>query len=472
MLLCLSIDHRSADLSVLERIQPHADALRTALADPGLSGGAVVLATCNRFEAYLHAPDSLAPLAIALVAERTGLSQEVLAHCTTVRHGPAVAEHLFAVSGGLESAVVGEGEIAGQVRRALEDAREAGTVSSELERLFQTAARTSREIKHGTGIQSAGRSLVRLALRMAETRIGDWNSARILLIGTGAYSGASLAALRARGAQRVGVFSPSGRAEMFAASHAIAPVAAAELDEVLADTDLVVACSHAREPLLDREQLERTVRKSRPPFCSVPAIADFRNRFPRPRLLIDMGLPRNIDPAAAEVPGIELLDLETVVKHASVPELGAEAEARAIVQLATERFVDAGAENAAAPLIVALREHVNETLRSELARVVSGTGAQDGSAAAIEAALKHFTGRLLHQPTVRLRELARQGRAAEASQALEALFGLGALPGFEAAPAGSGAAPTPPDIAPAAAQRRSGVAFDDEQDAAEGQHVA
>ncbi|MBO1902062.1 glutamyl-tRNA reductase [Leucobacter weissii] len=430
MLLCLSIDHHRIDLGILERIERHADELAAALGslraagsspgEPAQIRGSVPLITCNRFEVYLQVSSETGIVDAALdeIARITGLSREQLSRAMAVYLGGDVAEHLFSVSSGLESAVVGEGEISGQVRKSLEQARATGRVSSDLERLFQLATRTSREIKNRTELQSKGRSLVRLALRMAESRIGDWGSARVLLIGTGAYAGASLAALRARGAKHIGVFSPSGRAERFADSHVIDPVPASALDTQLGETDLVVACTNTRDPLLTSDQFARTTRPGRPPFCS---IAPARSSTPRPRLLIDMGLPRNIDPAAAGVPGVELLDLETVVKHAPIPELSAEAEARKIVSEAAAEFLAGRAENAAVPTLVALRDHVGDILQDELTRLGRGSGADP----AVEAALRHFAGRILHQPTVRLRELARAGGADDAARAVELLFGLG-----------------------------------------------
>ncbi|MFV0434404.1 MAG: glutamyl-tRNA reductase [Leucobacter sp.] len=420
MLICLSIDHHRADLNFLEQVQRHSSELKSVLSNS--ARGSAVLATCNRFEAYLDVDEhSEAHLANTLgrMSEVTGLPTARLADVTVVKSGEQAAEHLFAVSSGLESAIVGEGEIAGQVRRTLERSRESGTVTPTLERLFQTASRTSREVKQRTGIQSAGRSLVRLALAMVDSRIGDWRAARILLIGTGAYAGASLAAVRARGAQHIGVYSPSGRAEAFAASHGIDPVFDDELDDVLIESDVVVACTSTHDPLLVADQFQRTSTVGRQPFCTMLGAAAHTRAYPRPRMLIDMGLPRNIDPAVAEVPGVELLDLEIVALHAPIPELSAEAEARKIVRDATAEFVSSGAEQGAVSSLVALREYVQGILQDELGRIGRGRPVDP----AIESALKHLTGRLLHRPTVRLREAARDGRAADAERAVDLLFG-------------------------------------------------
>jgi glutamyl-tRNA reductase len=423
MLLCLSVDHRNADLDLLERIERRTDTVTAALSDAGTTRGAVVLATCNRFEAYLDAAGLAPEQALDGLARAAELTPAELADACSVHRGDAAVEHLFAVSSGLESASVGEGEIAGQVRRAIDAARTSGRSSTELERLFQHAMVVSKRVKHRTGLQTKGRSLVQLALAMVDSRVGDWGAARILLIGTGAYAGASLAALRARGAQHIGVYSPSGRAEVFADSHRIRPVATEALDTELRSTDLVVACSSMNEPLLTRERFDETVTEGNAPFCArfgmleTPAPPRARHR-----LLIDMGLPRNISPDVAGVPGVELLDLETIALHAPIPELGAELEARDIVRTAAAEFAAIQAERDAVPALRELRSFVDGILDDEIARLRSRTS-DDDRAAEVEAALRHLAGRLLHRPTVRLRELGRAGSAAEGIAAVSALFG-------------------------------------------------
>lgn len=427
MLLCLTVDHRNADLALLERIERRTDTVTTALSDPELARGAVVLATCNRFEAYLDAPGLAPEQALDGLARATGLSRTELSAACSVHRGEAAAEHLFAVSSGLESASVGEAEIAGQVRRAIDAARASGRASTELERLFQQAMVVSKRVKHRTGLQTRGRSLVQLALALVDSRVGDWQACRVLLIGTGAYAGASLAALRAHGAKRIGVYSPSGRADAFADSHGIRPVARDALDAELRDTDLVVACSTVHEPLLTRERFDDTVTEGSPPFCSrfgrLPTPERSRTR---PRLLIDMGLPRNIAPDVAGVPGVELLDLETIALHAPIPELGAELEARDIVRTAAAEFTALRAERDAIPALRELRSFVNGILEDELSRIrdrATGGATEPDHTAETEAALRHLAGRLLHRPTVRLRELAREGRAAEGAVAVSTLLG-------------------------------------------------
>ncbi|WP_233615169.1 glutamyl-tRNA reductase [Leucobacter chromiisoli] len=465
MLICLSIDHRGAPLPLLERIERNGRAVTRAFADPAAADGSVVLATCNRFEVYLDSPAESHDAILDRLAAASAVPRDQIVAATEVLADDRAAEHLFAVAGGLESAVLGEGEIAGQVRRAHTRARESGTLTHRLERLFQTAARTSRAIKHRTGIQSTGRSLVRLALVLAESRVASWADARVLLIGTGAYAGATVAALRARGAAparggsdgrrgagSIRVHSPSGRAAEFAASRGLEAVAPGELDAALADAELVIACSSVEDPLLSVEDLR-----------AAPS-ADGG-----PRLLIDLGMPRNIDPAVAGLPGVELLDLETIAKHAPVPELRAEAEALDIVREAAAEFAASQAEREAVPALVALRSRVLGILEEELCRARPGRGAGDAPGAGaesgaatepgagtdagaragaggpagrgphggddstspergshdLEAALRRFAGRLLHEPTTRIRALGREGRASEAERAVDALFGIG-----------------------------------------------
>lgn len=413
MLLCFSSSHRTADFDLLEQLERHAPAITAALAErTELVSGSVVLATCNRFEAYLDIDEPLpaahavsAATVVEAVSTAAGIDSAVLRAGSALYCGDDVVEHLFSVSSGLESVVVGEGEIAGQVRRALESARTAGTVSSDLERLFQVASRTSRGVKNRTGIMTAGRSMVRLALDLAESRVSDWTQVRVLLVGTGRYAGASLAALRDRGVTDIGVHSPSGRAAKFALSHDVAAVDPAELTAELACADLVVTCTTVTDYALTRDQVAAALHRD-----------DARPR----RLVIDLGLPRNVDPAVAELDGVELLDLETISIHAPVDELAADADAREIVGAAAAEFAAQTAEQAVTPALVALRRHVFSLLDAEIERA-RGRG---DSSEQTEAALRHLAGVLLHTPSVRARELARRGEAAAFAAATGALFGL------------------------------------------------
>ncbi|WP_401000245.1 glutamyl-tRNA reductase [Agromyces sp. GXQ0307] len=446
MLICLSASHKNAGFDMLERLSASSEHAAPRLTDGhDAVQGAVVVSTCNRFEAYLDLDiaDGDSPVeavhdAIFAVGDVAGLSTDELRSTFDFVHGNAVAGHLFSVAAGLESVVVGEGEIAGQVRRSLERARHEGTTTPELERLFQRASQTSRKVKNRTGIGHEGRSLVRLALDLAESRVTDWSAVRVLLVGTGRYAGASLAALRDRGVVDVAVHSVSGRAGRFAANHGIDAVSNADYAMAAAGADLIVTCTTVDHHVVDRELLElgRTelvVADGRAPVALRPGrestgsqggadaatATDTAADAPR-QLVIDLGLPRNVAPDVVGVAGVELLDLETIKIHAPLEEFGSTDAAREIVERAARNFGRVAEELDLAPAVVALRRHVFDVLDAEIERARS-RGDDDGRT---EAALRHMAGVLLHTPMVRSREYARAGDQQAWLDGLEAIFGI------------------------------------------------
>ncbi|PZF15615.1 glutamyl-tRNA reductase [Curtobacterium sp. MCPF17_011] len=430
MLICLTASHRNASFDLLERLSIRAPAAASRLVtDSDVLDGAVVLATCNRFEAYLDIAgddDAAVRATVEAVSAASDLQADEVLDSVQVLGGGDVVQHLFAVSSGLESVVVGETEISGQVRRALEDARRNGTTTSELERLFQEAAHTSRGVKTRTRIGAAGRSLVRLGLELASSRLTDWATTRVLLVGTGSYAATTIAALRDRGAQQIQVFSPSGRAPWFAAKHDL--VAATDLRTAIGTSDVVITCTSSEVPVVEACDLDDGAR----------------------RIVIDLGLPRNVHPDAADVEGVELLDLETISIHAPIAELNAETEARAIVDDAVSRFRAQALEQSTTPALVALRKHVFDILDDEIDRVKRRGDTTPESAEQTERALRHLVGVLLHRPSVRARELGRAGRGDDFTGALDALFGVRPEP----------VADVPSPVVPLAARVR-----DDEADA-------
>ena len=403
MLFCLTANHRTTEFDVLDRIsRVSSSTAADVLARQDFVQGAIVLSTCNRFEAYLELDDPLTAageLAIEAVIEalelHAGEDAEALRATAVPLTGQDVVKHLFAVSSGLESMVLGEEEITGQVQRALRDAREAGTTSSGLELLFQRAAHASREARAQGDLAAAGRSLARLALDLADTRVTDWADARVLLVGTGSYAATTVAALQARGARDIRVFSATGRAQQFALKYGVR--AESDLRDAIRDAEIVITCT-ARYVVTAADI---------PDDGTLPGAGR--------RLVIDLGLPRNVEPAVGELPGVDLLDLEIIGRHASLPDLGP--GAHEAVGSAAAAFE---ADRLAAPAVVALRRHVDAVLQSDIDRA----RARGGDDARTEAALRHFAGVLLHGPSVRARELAADGSLRDFEHALETLFGI------------------------------------------------
>jgi len=408
VLLSLVASHHDLDLTVLERLQSDVHAVgRELVAATNAVSGVVVLATCNRFELYLDVDDtahtSRARRAVAqAVAARSGYEvDEVVEHLRPLVGGDA-GEHLFAVASGLESMVVGEREIAGQVRRALTTARRDGTTTSMLEALFQAASRASRAVEATTGLGSTGRSVVGVALDLAARTLppgadgADWSAVRCVLVGTGSYAGASLAALKARGVRDVRVYSPSGRAGPFASARGVAALpAGADLRDELARTDLVVACSGAAGPVL-----------------GVEALAEARRDVTHPLTVVDLALRHDVDPDVRSLPGVALVSLQSVAEHAPA-EHAALGRAREVVLQAARDFEADRRVREWDPAVVAQRTRVLGGLDAAL----DALPAQERDEARARS-LRRRARAALHGPTVAARTAAREGDAAGYARAL------------------------------------------------------
>src|SRR5690606_15361197 len=212
----------------------------------------------------------------------------------------------------------------------------------------------------------------------------------------------------------ISVHSPSGRAELFAKKHGIRAIAASDYAAVAQRSSLLITCTSVTEPVLGPEQLERRARaesEKADAGCPVPHGS---------QLVIDLGMPRNVDPAVAQLEGVALLDLETIRLHAPLEELQATDAARAVVREAAEDFRAIRSRAAVTPAVVALRTHIFELLEAEIDRA-RRRGDEDGL---VEQAMRHLAGVLLHTPTTRAHELAAAGRGEEFLAALETLYGL------------------------------------------------
>ncbi|WP_307083927.1 glutamyl-tRNA reductase [Arthrobacter agilis] len=417
VLLSLVATHSNVDLETVARLSVGAPQVpASVLADDRAVSGAVVLATCNRFEIYAEAPseedvEAARSAIVSTISEYSGIPEQSVSASFETHTGQGVAEHLFAVGAGLDSAVIGEREIAGQVRRALIEAQGSGAASGGLVRLFQAASKTAKDVGAQTALGSRGRSIVSVALELAGdlSADADWSRKTVVLFGTGAYAGAAMAALKERGCTDISVFSSSGRAEGFVASRGGTAVTAADLPGAMRRADVVIGCSGS-DARIDAADIERV-----------------RAGSNRPLVVIDLALSHDFDPAVGTLDDVELITLESV--RAAAPEEQADALAQAadLVRGAARSFEEQQTTRAMNAAIVALRRHTQAVLDSEMERV----RAQHGCTAAaeeVEFALRRMVRQLLHVPTVRARELAAEGRQDDYTAALEALYGIDMAP--------------------------------------------
>ena len=440
VLLSLVASHSDIDLETVAKISADASQVASVvLASASPVAGAITLATCNRYEIYCEVPRSEdVPAArssvITQIAASTGLSEETVSGALISKTESDVVSHLFSVGAGLDSAVIGEREIAGQVRRALNEAQASGTATGSLVRLFQTASRTAKEVGSRTALGSRGLSVVSVALDLATDLSVDpaWENKNIVIFGTGAYAGATMSLLRERKAHNISVFSASGRAEAFVSTRGGTAVDEESLEGALAAADVLIGCSGSDHRLM-REDIAAL------------------DRGDRALIAIDLALTNDFDPSLGQLPGVDLVNLESVRMAAPDEQAQALHQAREIVQGATRAFALEQRERAADAAIVALRRHTQSVLEAEVEKV----RAQHGCTAAaeeVEFAMRRMMRQLLHVPTVRARELAAEGRAGDYIDALETLYGLEIeLP---AAPASKGVCPVAAAGAPPLRQRQ------------------
>lgn len=409
-LLSLVASHHNKDLNTLEQLSVGSDRLGNSLIGSTVTG-AVVLPTCNRFELYLDVTDPAAARAevVSALSSMTSLDADAIDAALLAYEGDDAVEHLMSVSSGLESMVVGEREISGQVRRAHIDAREAGHLSPALDRLFQSALRTSRVVASSTGLGTSGRSVMSVAFDLADATV-DWRGSNALVVGTGALAETAIGVLRGRGARVTGVYSPSGRGQEFAERHGLEVVPADGLMEALELADVVLACSGGESIVLT-------------PSLVGQAMGAREHSL----TLIDLALHRDVAAGVEMLRGVNVVRLEDVEFHAPGESMAALETARAIVAHAVARFATGESGRAVDPAIVALREHVFGLLEREVARVRPAPGTDSSiyaQAAATETALRHFAKALLHTPTVRAKEMAESGHTDEYLSALHTLYGL------------------------------------------------
>jgi glutamyl-tRNA reductase len=417
-LLVVGCNHRSADLALLERLAVPVDELPKALVSlTRLShvSEAVVVSTCNRVEVYAHVTRFHGGLqeVRGWLAERGDVHPQDLDEVQYSYHDDRAAAHLFAVASGLDSMVVGERQIGMQVRQALALAREQGTARRVLQRLFRQAAQVSRRVRQQTSVSRGASSMVDVGLLVVQERLGvQLAGTRVAIVGAGKMGALTAQRLAELDVAHVDVWNRStDKAVRLAARVAGEVVPTGGLQAALGAADVVVCTTGAPEPVLDVELV-------------VGALADRASAQRAPLVVLDLAVPRNVDPAVAGLPGIRVIDVEGVRELATRGATGDElAHARRIVDQEAGRFLAWTRTSQVDPAIRAVRQQAETVRVAELDRLAGRLASlDDRQRAAVEALTRGIVNTLLHEPTVRLRELAAQGAAELHADVLRDLF--------------------------------------------------
>ena len=403
----IGISHHVAaleDLALLNRVSDTVVSALEATRLPGL----VLLGTCNRFEVYFESPSFHAGLEAVLDAVRGALpaADRGLVDAFEVYAGSGAVQHLLEVASGLDSMVVGEAEIIGQVRAAI--GRAGDRASASLHRLFNAALTTAKAVSSETGLGAAGRSIAQVGLALVESRHFRLAGRRVLLVGTGSYARVVTAALARLDCTDVWVYSANGRAGEFARTHAVRPVPENGLAGALAEADLLVTCSGGDSP-------------SGPSIRAAGLVAA---RAATPALLpvLDLSLSCDVEPAAADLLGVDLIDLEEIGAHAPAGQAAAVLAARDLVDRGVDTYLHLEHGRVATPAVASIRAHISQFIERE---IESAARRYDpDTSAAVARSLRRVSNAMLHTPSLRAAELARTGGLADYSHALHTLFGI------------------------------------------------
>ena len=416
--VAIGLNHRTVSLELLERMTIDDDRIPKVLSD--LCGRehlseAVVLSTCNRTEIYAVAErfhgaygdvrDALAEIAYLAPDE---FSDHLYAH-----YDVDAVRHLFSVSAGLDSAVLGESEILGQVKGAWQLARSEGATGPALNLMFRHAVEAGKRARTETTISHHTTSISQAAVAMAVDRLGSLDGRNVLVLGAGEMGEGMLTSLRAAGAGEVMVANRTwDRAVEVAERVGGRAVQLVDLAATLADVDVLLTSTGATSLMVEHSDLATTM-AARPE---------------RPLLIVDIAVPRDVDPSAADIPRVTLLDMTDLRRFAEVGLRGRQAEVvavRSIVEDELSRFLDTRSAREAAPLIAELRGRGELLRQAELERHRSRLAHLDErDRETVEAVTRGVLAKLLHDPTVRLKDAAGTPRGDRLAEALRDLFDL------------------------------------------------
>lgn len=429
-ILALGVSHKTAPLELRERLSltegSAAGALRELTAVEGIHEAAAI-STCNRTELYLIVSDPVEAEseALSVLTRQAEIRPtELLSHLYSLRASEA-ARHLMQVTAGLDSMILGEAEIQGQVKRAYELALVEGATGPILNRLFRGALAAGGRAREETGISEKGVSVPSVAVELARRSLGDLTDRRVLMVGAGETAELVARALVARGVHTVFVANRHYDRAIGLAQHFDGTAVRFEdLPQQLGEADIVVSATNSPHHIVERRELAQVMAE----------------RPGRALMLIDLAVPRDIDPECREVPGVGVFDIDDVQQIAERNASGREAEAKRaelIVEAELDRFERWLASLEVVPTIAALRGRGEEIVSRVLAENESRwEGLTEADRERVEAMAKAIASRLLHDPTLRVRRSAGEEDAHFLLGALRELFGLDVATAPEA---GSGA---------------------------------
>lgn len=415
--LVVGTSHRSAPVTLLERAALGGDALDKLirdLYDAEHVAEVMVVSTCNRVEVYAEVARFHGGLAAIseLLARHCDMSLEELTPHLYVHYEDRAVQHLFAVACGLDSMVLGESQILGQVRSAARLARQKGTLGRSLDGFVQRSLRVGKRAHAETGIDRAGPSLVSVGLEQVERALGVLDGSRVLVVGAGSMSALAATHLARAGAEVVVANRTSERGRRLAESVGGRATGLDRVEEHMAAADAVVSCTGATELVVSADAVSR-------------ALAGRSGEGP-PLFLLDLALPRDVESTVGEFHGATLLDLEGLRGAGADPGNAADVEgAREIVSEEVAGYLNEQRAAQVAPTVVALRSKATEVVDAELSRLSGRLPALDEHAREeVAQAVRRVVGKLLHAPTVRVKELAGSPDGDAYATALRELFDL------------------------------------------------
>jgi glutamyl-tRNA reductase len=416
--LVVGLSHKSAPVAALERAAVSGDTLIKLLRDVVQAepvAEAFVVSTCNRVEVYAEVDRFHAGVTAIceLLARHCGMPPHELTQHLYVHYEDRAVSHLLAVAAGLDSLVVGEDQILGQVRSAVKLAAEHGTAGRVLGELGRLALRTGKRARAETGIGRAGLSLLSAAMELAGGPGADALAGRdVLVVGAGSMSGLAAAAAARSGAASIVVANRTREhAEQLAESVRVARVAGlADLPGAMAAADVVISCTGAATPVITRDMVSA-------------ALASGRGAL----VILDLAMPRDVEPGVADLPGVAVIGMDQLRDHATAVRGDDVAAVRAILEAELAAYQSAVDAARVAPTVVALRAKAAKVVDAELARLAGRLSADGLSGHALDEiaqTVRRVVDKLLHAPTVRVKELAGSPGGEEYAAALRVLFDL------------------------------------------------